>query len=71
MVDPLKRDVHDFEIDKEQDSEQDIVFQPQLEHCKSSHHSIWMGRFKYLSIKRNLLDNLLITWRSTHIYIYN
>ena len=41
-VDPLKRDVHNF--DPSLDEEKDIEFQPQLEHCKSNHHSIWMGK---------------------------
>ena len=43
----LKRDVHDFKKESSDDPEQDIEFQPQLEHCKSSHHSIWMGTYVY------------------------
>ena len=44
-VDPLKRDVYNFRKEPSPDPEQDIEFQPQLEHCKSTHHSIWMGKW--------------------------
>ena len=43
-VDPLKRDVHNFEKKPSSDPELDIEYQPQLEHCKSNHHSVWMGK---------------------------
>lgn len=44
-VDPLKRDVHNFEKKPSSDPELDIEYQPQLEHCKSNHHSVWMGKY--------------------------
>ena len=44
-VDPLKRDVYSFEKEPSLNPEHDIEYQPQLEHCKSTHHSIWMGKY--------------------------
>ena len=74
VVDPLKRDVHNFKKEPSDDPEQDIEFQPQLEHCKSSHHSIWMGRIKYLFFTRNIFDNIeliFLLYIYIYIYIYN
>ena len=59
-VDPLSRVVHNFEKEPSLDPEEDIEIQPQLEHCKSNHHSIWMGKLLiiyscfYLAVSKNL-----------------
>ena len=58
-VDPLSRVVHNFEKEPSLDPEEDIEIQPQLEHCKSNHHSIWMGKLLiiyscfYLAFSKN------------------
>ncbi len=44
IVDPLTRDVHNFPKVASDDPEADLEFQPQLEHCKSKHHSVWLGK---------------------------
>ncbi len=41
-MDPLKREVRNFA--QEQSLDQDLVIQPQLEHCKSTHHNVWLGK---------------------------
>ena len=33
-----------FPIVASPNEEEDIVIQPQLEHCVSKHHSAWMGK---------------------------
>jgi len=42
-VDPLLRQVHNFQKEPSQDPEEDVEIQPQLEHCKSQHHTVWLG----------------------------
>jgi len=44
IVDPLQREVKDFpKVKPDNDLENDIEIQPQLEHCKSEHHYVWLG----------------------------
>ena len=43
IVDPLRREVHNFAKEPSPDPEDDIEIQPQLEHCKSTHHPVWLG----------------------------
>jgi len=43
IVDPLRRQVHNFAKIESDDPEDDIEIQPQLEHCKSTHHTVWLG----------------------------
>ena len=43
-VDPLLRQVHNFQKEPSQDPEDDVEIQPQLEHCKSQHHTVWLGK---------------------------
>ena len=44
VVDPLHRDVKNFPNVKSNDPEDDVEIQPQLEHCKSEHHYVWLGK---------------------------
>ena len=44
-VDPLLRQVHNFATVASPDPEDDVEIQPQLEHCKSQHHTVWLGKF--------------------------
>lgn len=44
-VDPLLRQVHNFAKEPSMDPEDDVEIQPQLEHCKSRHHTVWLGKF--------------------------
>lgn len=41
-VDPLLRHVHNFSKEKS-DPQDDVEIQRQLEHCKSTHHPVWLG----------------------------
>ena len=46
FVDPLRRQVHNFAKEKSPNPEDDVEIQPQLEHCKSTHHTVWLGKRK-------------------------
>ena len=48
VVDPLLRQVHNFQKEPSQDPEVDVEIQPQLEHCKSQHHTVWLGKSLYV-----------------------
>lgn len=43
IVDPLTRQVHHFPKEPSPDPDDDVEIQPQLEHCKSNHHTVWLG----------------------------
>ncbi len=43
VVDPLRRHVHNFVKEPSPDPDDDVEIQPQLEHCKSNHHNLWLG----------------------------
>ena len=43
IVDPLRRQVHNFVKEPSSDPDVDVEIQPQLEHCKSTHHPVWLG----------------------------
>ncbi|CAB4065790.1 GABBR [Lepeophtheirus salmonis] len=43
IVDPLQREVRNFSPLPSPNPEEDVVIQPQLEHCKSKHHHVWLG----------------------------
>ncbi len=47
IVDPLQRDVKNFPKLPSDNPEDDIEIQPQLEHCKSEHHYVWLGKHTY------------------------
>lgn len=47
VLDPLVIQVHNFPKEESPDPEIDVEIQPQLEHCKSTHHTVWLS---------NLLD---------------
>ena len=49
LVDPLRRQVHNFATEKG-DPEDDVEIQPQLEHCKSTHHTVWLGKINVIYI---------------------
>ena len=51
IVDPLRRQVHNFAKIESDDPEDDIEIQPQLEHCKSTHHTVWLGKIRTVYIK--------------------
>merc|ERR1719412_449894 len=42
-VDPLVRQVHNFPKIPSENPEEDVEIQPQMEHCKSQHHTVWLG----------------------------
>ena len=43
-VDPLQRQVHNFPTKPSEDLEDDVEIQPQLEHCRANHHTVWLGK---------------------------
>ena len=43
ISDPLKREVKNFSKIASSNPNEDIEIVPQLEHCKSHHHQIWLG----------------------------
>ena len=45
-VDPLVRQVHNFPKIPSENPEEDVEIQPQMEHCKSQHHTVWLGKLK-------------------------
>ena len=47
-LDPLVRQVHNFPKEESPDPEDDVEIQPQLEHCKSTHHTIWLSKLRNL-----------------------
>lgn len=49
ITDPLQRDVELFPLEEPANSDDDIKIRPELEHCRSNHHNVWMGknRLKY------------------------
>ena len=49
VIDPLKRELDSFPHEKPQDITMDIEIKPQLEHCRSEHVNIWLGRHILLS----------------------
>ena len=64
FVDPLRRQVHNFAKEKSPNPEDDVEIQPQLEHCKSTHHTVWLGE------RRNVFtihtQNLIIFSKSIY-----
>jgi hypothetical protein len=46
----LQRDVKNFPKLKSVNPEEDVEIQPQLEHCKSEHHYVWLGRTSFLRL---------------------
>ncbi|CAG7718589.1 unnamed protein product [Allacma fusca] len=43
VLDPMKRKIEKFQYEFPEDSSEDIKFLPQLEHCESENHYIWLG----------------------------
>lgn len=43
-VDPMFRDLEYFPYEDPQDTEEDIKYQPQLEHCTSNNLTVWLGK---------------------------
>lgn len=43
VVDPLKREVRHFAKLPSTNPDEDVEIIPQLEHCKSTHHNVWLG----------------------------
>ena len=48
-VDPLQRQVHNFPTKPSEDLEDDVEIQPQLEHCRANHHTVWLGKNDFVS----------------------
>ena len=61
IVDPLRRQVHNFAKIESDDPEDDIEIQPQLEHCKSTHHTVWLGKIHTLYYLKQISGLLTIT----------
>ena len=51
-VDPLQRQVHNFPTKPSEDLEDDVEIQPQLEHCRANHHTVWLGKNDFASWKK-------------------
>ncbi len=45
LVDPLSREVRNFPMLASPNPEEDVKIVPQLEHCKSKHHNVWLGTY--------------------------
>jgi len=43
IVDPLQRDVEQFPLEEPTNVDDDIKIRPELEHCRSHNHNVWMG----------------------------
>ena len=48
FVDPLRRQVHNFAKEKSPNPEDDVEIQPQLEHCKSTHHTVYQNSCNFI-----------------------
>lgn len=44
IKDPLYRTVETFDMETQTNTDEDIVYQPQLEHCTSKNMSVWLGK---------------------------
>lgn len=44
IYDPLQRSVQVFPLELPASTEYDIKIRPELEHCESVNHSIWLGK---------------------------
>lgn len=44
VIDPLGREVRNFAKLASPNPDDDIEILPQLEHCKSKHHKVWLGK---------------------------
>ena len=49
LVDPLMREVRNFSKLPSPNPDEDVEILPQLEHCKSKHHNVWLGKHKFYS----------------------
>ncbi|KAG1682630.1 Gamma-aminobutyric acid type B receptor subunit 1 [Nymphon striatum] len=45
VYDPLHREIENFLLEDPKDMSENIKILPQLEHCKSQNHDIWLGSF--------------------------
>jgi hypothetical protein len=50
LLDPLSREVRNFPKLPSPNIEEDVEILPQLEHCKSKHHNVWLGELAAGSI---------------------
>ena len=48
VIDPLYRELESFPHELPEDSEKDIEYKPQLEHCSSRYLNVWLGRITTL-----------------------
>lgn len=46
IYDPLHREIANFILEDPKDMSENIKILPQLEHCKSINHDIWLGKFQ-------------------------
>lgn len=43
LYDPLQRRIEQFPLENPIKTEDDIKISPQLEHCESENHKVWLG----------------------------
>lgn len=43
IYDPLQRSIQIFPLELPATTEYDIKIRPELEHCESNNHSVWLG----------------------------
>jgi gamma-aminobutyric acid type B receptor len=43
LYDPLQRSIQVFPLEMPMSTEADIKIRPELEHCESVNHSVWLG----------------------------
>jgi hypothetical protein len=44
VKDPLYRTVETFNMETQTNTDEDVMYQPQLEHCTSKNMSVWLGK---------------------------
>lgn len=53
VFDPLQRKLESFPEEKPPSTIDDIKIKPQLEHCESNNQTVWLSKFKIISIVVN------------------
>lgn len=54
VLDPLQRDIELFPLEDPASADDDVKIRPELEHCRSHHHNVWMGTCFYKFITKNI-----------------
>lgn len=58
VYDPLERSIQVFPLEMPISTEVDISIRPELEHCESVHHSIWLGKKNFLPADAEYLSSI-------------